>query len=283
MRTVPAESKRYQLYPRSVSFLHRLVPLVCSLSFTAAADLSPETAAAFDHYVKLTEEGFAKRTSSNFLWLDGKPKQKNLVWLGQTVIEPNKTLEFGHEIDIPAGLLQDWIGTLFVDGETLNRVRDMILNFADFKIYFKQQIIDSKLVKRDGDHFDAFLRFSKRQVTPIVLNTQLSTVYTTVDPTRAYIVTRATHIGEVAHPNKKNTYDQERSPEEEAGYLWRLNYYWHLEQADDGVYAELELITLSRPGGGFHAGRFLSGFEAFPREIEEGFLDGVREGFPRHH
>lgn len=264
------------------SFL-RLAPIACALSFVHAADLKPETSAAFDHYVKLTEEGIEKRTGADFVLLEKNARQKTLVWLGQTVIEPKKTLDQGHEIDIPDGLLQDWIGDIYLEGQTIDRVRDMLLNFADYKNYFKQQIVDSKLVKRDGDHFDAFLRFYKRQVTPVVLNTQLSALYSSVDPTRAYIVCRSTHMAEVAHPNKKNTYDQERSPEDAEGYLWRLNFYCRLHQTDDGVYAELELISLSRPGGGMHPGRFLSGFESFPRELMDAFLSGLRDAFPLRH
>ncbi len=270
-------------YPSSVNWLHRLSPIICALSLAHAAGLKPETSAAFDHYVKLTEDEIAKRTGSDFVLLEKNAKQKTLVWLGQTVIEPKKTLDQGQEIDIPDGLVQDWIGTLFLEGLTLDRVRDMVLNFADYKYYFKQQVIDSKLVKRDGDHFDAFLRLSKRQVTPMVLNVQLSALYTTLDPTHGYAVYRSTHLAEVAHPNKPSTYDQERSSDDQTGNLWRLNYYWRLHQTDDGVYAEVEMITLSRPGGGLHPGRFLSGFESFPRELEEAFLDGVRDAFPLRH
>jgi hypothetical protein len=200
------------------------------------------------------------------------------------VIEPQKTLDHGQEIDIPDGLLQDWMGAIFLEGATIERVRDMLLNFASYKDFFKQQVIDSRLVKRDGDHFDAFLRFYKRQVTPIVLNIQMSAVYTTADPTRGYSVVRSTHIGEAAHPNKKHIADdQERSPEDAAGYLWRLNFYERLLLADDGVYVEIELISLSRLTGSLHPGQYLSGFKSFPRELEEGFLDGLRQAFPLHH
>src|SRR5579872_5670706 len=67
-------------YPGSVNSLHRLTPIVCALSFAHAADLKPETTAAFDHYVKLTEEGIDKRTGSDFLLLETNAKQKTLVW-----------------------------------------------------------------------------------------------------------------------------------------------------------------------------------------------------------
>ena len=266
-----------------MSSLHRLAPIIFAISLAHAGGPNPETTAAFDHYIKLTEQELDQRTGSDFVLLEKNTRQKTLVWLGQTVIEPKKTLDHGHEIDIPDGQAQDWIGDIYLEGETIDRVRDMLLNFVDYKNYFKQQIIESKLVKRDGDHFDAFLRLNKRQVTPIILNTQLSALYKLVDPMRAYIVYRSTHIAEVAHPNKKSTYDQERTVEDSAGYLWRLNFYYRLHQTDDGVYAELELISLSRPGGGLHPGRFLSGFEAFPRELVEAFLGGLRDAFPLRH
>jgi hypothetical protein len=130
-----------------VNSWHRLAPVVCALSFAHAADLKPETSAAFDHYVKLTEEGIDKRTGSDFLLLEKNAKQKTLVWLGQNVIEPKKTLDQDHEIDIPDGLLQDWIADIFVERETIDSVRDLLLNFTDYKDNFKQQITKSKSVK----------------------------------------------------------------------------------------------------------------------------------------
>lgn len=260
-----------------------LAPIFCSASLIRAAEPKPETVAAFDRYIKVTEAAMDQRQGTNFLWLDQNRKQKTLVWMGQTIIEPHQALDQGQAIEIPEGELQDSIGWLFLEGATMERVRDMILNFADYKTYFKDQIIDSKQVSRDGNHFESFLRFYKRQVTPIILNVKQSVLYTAYDPADWTIVFRSSHIGEVAHPLKKRTYDEERPPEDSAGYLWRLNFYWRLHSSDGGVYAELETISLARPSGGLHPGRFLSGYEALPHEVEEGVLDGVRKAFPLLH
>ena len=56
--------------------------------------------------------------------------------------------------------------------------------------------------------------------------------------------------------------------------------YWRFEVSDVGVYAELELISLARPTGTLHPGRLLNGFQTFPRELVDGFLGGLRQGFP---
>lgn len=257
--------------------------LLCGSPLIWAATLPPATAAAFDRYVKLTEEEQAKRSKpGNFLWLDSHPERRTLVWMNQPLIAPIKTLDGGNEIEVPDGSLQDWLGAIYLDGATLERVRDMVLNYADYKYFFKQQVIESRLVKREGDRFDSFLRVHKRQIRAVVLNINASAQYTSLDPTHAYIVCHSTHIGEVNSPNEKKQEDQERDPQDEYGYLWRLNVYWRFAQVDNGVYAEVELISLSRAAGSLSAGRFLNGFvQNFPREFTEGMIEGLRVAFPR--
>ncbi len=84
----------------------------------------------------------------------------------------------------------------------------------------------------------------------MVLNVNMTAKYTLHDPSRLSIACRSTHIGEVEHPKDKKKYDQERSAEDAAGYLWRLNMYWRLQQSDNGMYVELEVISLAREAGG---------------------------------
>jgi hypothetical protein len=145
----------------------RYLPLLAgALSGLPAAELKPETAAAFDRYVKLTEDGFAKNQGfENFLWLDHHPKEKSLVWLSQSVIAPLQTLDQGQAIEVPDGVIQHWLGVVYLEGITLDRVRDVALNFADYKTFFKQEVIDSKLIKHNGEQFDALVRFYKAQIS----------------------------------------------------------------------------------------------------------------------
>src|SRR5579862_3284501 len=232
-----------RVYSGRVRVIRYLSLLVFIARALPAAELKPETSAAFDRYVKLTEDGFAKNQGfENFLWLDHHSSEKSLVWLGQSVVSPLHTLDQGQEIEVPGGVIQHWLGVVYLEGTTLDKVRDVVLNFADYKAFFKQQVVDSKLIKQDGDQFDALVRFYKAQINTVVLNVNITAKFKLIDPSQLSIACRSTHVGEVEHPKDKKKYDQERSPEDAAGDLWRLNMYWRLQQSDNGTYVELETI-----------------------------------------
>lgn len=250
-----------------------------------AAELKPETAAAFDRYVKVAEEEMNQHKGfRDFLWLDRQdPKQKSLVWLGQSTIVPMTTLDHGQEIEVPDGVIQHWLGLVFLEKSTLEKMSVILLNFNEYHNMIPLQILESKTNKHDGDQYDAFLRLYKKQVRAVVLNVNESAKYTQVDPTRAVIACHSTHIGEVERPGKKKTYDQERAAEDAAGYLWRLNVYLRMEEADNGVYVEIEMITLARQNGGIlDKSRYLNGFQSFPKELVQGYIAALEYIYPRH-
>jgi hypothetical protein len=248
-----------------------------------AAQPAPETTAAFDRYIKVTEDEMARhRGFEDFLWVDHDAKQKSAVWLGQSPLRPMQTLDQGHEIEVPGGLIQHWLGTLYVDQVTIDPVRNSILNIAAYKDFFRPQVRDSKLVKPNGYQFDLQLRLYRRQVSAVLLNASVSCDYTPVDDKRVFIACRSTHIGEVEHPKDQKSWDKERPVEDETGYLWRFNYYWRIAEADNGVYVELETISLGRETGGLSPSHFLNDFQNFPKELTQSMIDGLRNLLQRH-
>jgi len=263
-------------------FLTLFVPLACSA--LRAAELKPETAAAFDRYIKAAEQEMDKHHGfSDFLQLDHDPKEKSLVWLGQSTIVPLTTLDQGQEIEVPDGAIQHWLGMVYLENATLEKVHVILTNFNEYHNMIPLQIMDSKTIKSEGDQTEAFLRLYKKQVSAVVLNVKATAKYTLLDPQRAFIACHSTQIGEVERPRKKKTYDQERSAEDMAGYLWRLNFYLRMEQADNGVYVEIETITLARREGGLlNTARFLNGFQTFPHELTQGFIAALEYIYPHH-
>ena len=214
--------------------------------------------AAFDRYVKPIETV----NLDDFLWLDSHPKEKKVVWLNQSVITPRQR----QNAAVPDGMIQDWLGTTFLSDARLEQVRDVVLGLGDYKVRFKQQVIESKLEKREGDRFDASLRLHKTQLRSVVLDANVSARYTLLDPTHATVICSSTKIVPKG---------------DDRGYLWRLNLYWRLQEADHGVYIEVEVVTLSARSGLLDAGRVLNGFiQKFPREFTEGLIEGMQQAFP---
>jgi len=260
-----------------------LLAFVTALSPLLSADLKPETTAAYDRYIQLTEAELAARTAQNYLWLDSHQKEKTQVWLSQSMLVPRETLDHGEKIDIPDGVVQHWFGAVYLETATFDRLRDTLVDFANYKNWFGPQVIDSSLVKRDGDNFDAFLRLSKKQITQVVLNAGIKANYVALDPTHGSLSIRSTRIGETLHPRDKKTYDQELSAEDQSGYLQRLNIYWRFELADVGVYLEMDMISLARASGALHPGKYLNGFQTFPRELADRMFDAIERAFPAPH
>jgi hypothetical protein len=260
-----------------------LIAIVAS-TILRAAELKPETTAAFDRYVKVAEDDMDKHKGfRDFLWLDRQePKEKSIVWLGQSTVVPLTTLDNGQEIEVPDGTIQHWLGLTFLEKATLDKVSVVLLNFNEYFHMIPLQIIESKTSKHEGDNYEGFLRLYKKQVSAVVLNVNETAKYTQIDPMRALIACHSTHIGEVERPRKKKTYDQERDAEDAAGYLWRLNVYLRMEEADNGVYVEIEMITLARPSGGIlDKSRYLNGFQSFPKELVQGYIAALEYIYPR--
>jgi hypothetical protein len=261
----------------------RYLPLLmCTLAGLPAAEVKPETAAAFDRYVKLTEDGFAASTGfNNFLWLDHHPKEKSLVWLGQSVVTPMQTLDQGKAIEVPDGVLQHWLGVVYLEDADIDHVRGLLLNLEGYKDFFKEQIIESKVKKHEGDQYEFSLRFYRKQLSTVVLNVDETGKYTLIDPMKWTFASHSTRIGEAEHPKKKKKLDQDRPPEDAAGYLWRFNLYLRAQQSENGVYVEMQVITLARETSGLiNTSRFLTGFQNFPHDFTEYIMDTLQNIFP---
>src|SRR5690348_13903390 len=81
-----------------------------------AAELRPETNAAFDHYRQLTEARMNDDLrDGHFLYFDNLPAARRagidkLIHQGGFSIEQLHTLEDGRPITVPGGLIHDWMG-----------------------------------------------------------------------------------------------------------------------------------------------------------------------------
>jgi hypothetical protein len=188
---------------------------------------------------------------------------------GEVRIDPG-----GTPPEIEGGMIQDWRGAMYLPHATIQKVKTVLQDYDGYKQFYKPEVIESKQLAHQGDDYDVFLRLRKKQVLTVVLNTEYHVRYSRPDPSRMYVVSHSTRIGEVKNPERSLA--AERPVGHDFGFLWRLNSYWRFEEADGGVYAECRAISLSRdvPLG---LGWMVKGFVAkFPKESMLNTLRGTR-------
>lgn len=247
-----------------------ILALVLASAPLRAATLPPEANAAFDAYIQQTEADLKSRMQpDSFLWLDQHQNEKNLVWMNQDFIRQKPTPR------IPGAILQDWIGELFVGkGATMERARAIMGNYNDYKEYFKPDVLEARAIESPKGGLQLFLRYTKRQLGNIVLNTVSSVDAGTLDPTHMWVNFRSTHIGEAIR-SKTGSYEEELPPNKESGALWRINQYWRFTEAENGVYVELEIVALSRaPGLG--PTKLLDKLANYPKSLVEDAMERMK-------
>ncbi|MBS1858390.1 MAG: hypothetical protein JST11_23675 [Acidobacteria bacterium] len=205
-----------------------------------AADLKPAAVDAFHQYIRRTEQRLD--SAKVFLWADEAPGRAQRVRAGEILVQP-----FTGKPDVGVKgdcLIHDWVGSVFIPGATVRQTLALVQDYSRHKDIYKPEVIDSRVLSREGNHFHIYLRLLKKKVITVQLNTEHDVDYTELDPMRWRSVSRSTRIVEVDNPGKKN--EREMGPGEGHGFLWRLNTYWRFEERDGGTWVECQAISLTR-------------------------------------
>jgi hypothetical protein len=211
-----------------------------------AADLQARTVAAFDRYVRASE---SQMESGPFLRVDAlrdaeRRAALDMVRRGELYVEQRATRDAGREIDVPGGLIHDWLGVAFMPGATLEQTMAVLQDYDRHAEIFRPMVARSKLLNRAGDDFKVYLRFYTKKVITVIVNSEHEAHFQRLGPDRARSRIYSTRIAEVADPDTPQ--ERERPVGRDGGYLWRLNSYWRLLERDGGTFVQCEAISLTR-------------------------------------
>ena len=192
--------------------------LACGLgaSFARAAELKPETVRAFEQYIHETEARLEKRLlpGGTFLWVDEDARRAGQVRQGQLAIE-NRGGQ--GPIAVTGGLIHDWMGVVFIPSTTLAKTLALVQDYDRHQIYYKPEVMASRLVSRSGNDFKLYLRLRKKKVITVVLDTNYDVRYFPLDGGRCHSRAYSTRIAEVQNAGQAGrTYTS-------AGRRWRLS------------------------------------------------------------
>jgi hypothetical protein len=207
-----------------------------------ATDVRPATVDAFGRYIQRVESDIDARVGGRqpFLWADDSPARRARVRGGEVVTARTAG---SKPVEVPDGLVHDWIGAVFIPGVGLRDTIAFLQDYDEHKRSYRE-VIDSKLLSRDGEHFVVFLRLQKKKVITVVLDTLHDARYFPLDATRWHSRSRSTRIAEVQNPGAPDEHEMPVGGGH--GFLWGLNSYWRFVERDGGVFVECEAVSLSR-------------------------------------
>jgi hypothetical protein len=260
--------------------------LACPKTFAndvpAVPKLKAATAEAFDHYERLTGErnDTELKRGTELLWIDGLSEAERAdayaaLKRGEVKMHKLEIREKGVPIHCPDGMIHHWTGLVYVPGAKLPDVLQVLEDYDHHAEYYAPDVEKSRIESRNGDHFRVFLRFRRHKVITVVLDTEHDVHYFRDSGTRAHSRSSAVRIAEVENPGKSD--EREKLPEDDNGFLWRMETWWRMIEADGGVYVQSEVLSLTRdiPAGlGWLIGPFVTGI---PKETLTFTLEATRK------
>lgn len=149
----PGERKHY--------FAVSLLLIILLPALSGAAELQPETLAAWTHYIEQVKTRMNSRLDpgSHFLWVDEEPDRARRVRSGKILVAP---VNGRGRNEAPNGLIHDWIGAAFFPDATIEKVFATTNEYACYKDFYKPTIIDSTLLSRDGAESSFSMRWQKK-------------------------------------------------------------------------------------------------------------------------
>jgi hypothetical protein len=240
----------------------------------AAAEPTSQAVLAFNAYATEVEArlGQQHRSQDSFLFPAGTSQQSQLrIRSGEPIIEH---LAPSTGADLPGALLHHWRGTAFIPGGRAADFERLLKDFNSYPKHFSPQVLRAKILTQSEDRIQASLRVRQKHVLTVVMDANYDVTFGRLDNRHGYSASKSVSITEIHAPGT----DEERplSSNEEHGFLWRLNTYWTYEQRADGLYIQIESLSLSRSvpvGLGWAIRPYV---ESVPRESLEFTLRSAR-------
>jgi len=234
-------------------------------------ELQPRTIEAYDNYIKEIEKEYKLILSGKkpFLWVSRQdPDVQKRIRRGEIVIVKER-----ENVDIHEGIIHVWGVSTFMPDASAEDVVKLLRDYNRHKDVYTT-VVDSKLLETKGDTVRGYLRFMYKKVLTAVLNTEHESTLTKLGEGKYSIRVRSTRIAEVDDPGEPS--EKELPVGEDSGFMWRLNTYWVIAQAEGGAFVECGSVTLTRDipfGLGWLIRPFIT---SIPRDSLEELVQGTR-------
>jgi hypothetical protein len=217
-------------------------------ALVSAAGLSQPAVQAFDRYITNVETRLAGQHADRDTYLVMRDPGASVPDAERDRRPSAVRVEAvnGGSWGVNGGLLHHWRAGAFVPKASSRDLLALLRDYNNLSRYYAPEVVSSRLLAddRDGDMVSLAMRFKKRRVITIVLDTEFATRSGLADDSRGYSFARSTHIWQIDQPETAN--ERRRAEGADDGFLWRLNSYWSFEEKHGGLLMECEAVSLTR-------------------------------------
>jgi len=223
------------------------VPVAASAA--GAAELKPETVAAWNAYVAATEARIARELGEDrrFLVQDFEPasdRARARLLSGDVLVsEMSAEDASGERIPVPSGMIHHWRGAIFVPGVTLDTLLGQLKN-PKTEGPHQEDVLAVRVLEKEPDHLRLFIKMTRTKIVTVTYDSEHDLRYVRHSSTRASSRSETTKIAELEDAGTPS--EREKPVGQDRGFLWRLNSYWRYEEVPGGVIVECESLSLSR-------------------------------------
>jgi hypothetical protein len=243
-RIGPSTLQSLEPVERKYSFAVPVLLIILVPALSRAAELRPETLAAWNHYVDHAKKRMTSRLNAEqtFLWVDEKPARALRLRNGEILVAP---VNGSGRTEVPYGLIHDWIGAAFFPQTTIEKLFATMDQYPCYKDFYKPTVVDSRLLLRDETEITFSMRWLKKALwVTTVIDADYKASYFHRNDTSRYGYVSSTRIQDVMNYGQASEHMLPVGTG--SGFVWRLFSISRFEERDGGVYVELEAIALSR-------------------------------------
>jgi hypothetical protein len=228
------------LFPKlSIRFFLFVMVMVAAAARAAAAQPGPAAVSAFNSYISQLEARLQQqhRSPRDFIASEDDARLRR----GDQIIEQ---LTPSHGPDVPGAMLHHWRGTAFAPGATAADFERLMTDFAAYPNIYSPQVLQARVLAHRDHRFSVMMRIVQKHVITVVLDTAYDIAFGQLDVQHGYSISRSTRVSEIESPGTRD--ERALGPDQDHGFLWRLNTYWSYEERDGGLYMQVESVSLTR-------------------------------------
>lgn len=204
-----------------------------------AAQPSPAAIGQFDRYVSRVEARLAGQHESRTRFFvsarAGVRPQPGQVDIEEVAVP--------YEAGLQGAMVHHWRATAYAPGASARDFEALMRDVPAYPRRFEPEVVSAALVAQAGDTMETSIRVREQHVLTVWMDVSYDVRFGVLDDAHRFSISRSTRVRELSGVGTPG--ERALGPDEEHGWLWRMNTYWSYEEGDGGLYLQVESVSLT--------------------------------------